>query len=466
MNASVSKAKEQVHHIFDEVRADIEHYFTQIWQCAELPCLEFESVRLLGEWLQKEGFTLERNLSGVPTAFAATWGQGGSTVGFFAEYDALPGVDNAATPYRKPLGNRAGHGCGHNHIGAANIGAAIVAKRYLERNNLPGSIRVIGCPAEEIVWGKVAVLERGGIGKPDVLLTSHGDYQNGAMSRPCQSVFSGEVRFYGDSGHAGISSQCSAMEALQTAMQSITRAQHEHFPDATIRSIIRRGGDCPTVVPSEAGIWFSTRSDVYSRAQDAYDFVMEVCGRVAEENNLGLKREYISASHGYLPNDTLGELLYRNMEIVGPPQWSAEDVAWQQELVKAVRPNGEFSLDRSIAYYQEGVDYYGQDDGEVSWHIPLGRVNWAVPEEVPIHHWSYTALSGHKAGFAGPLMASESLALAAVELFHDSNLIDLAKAELQQRNKGQIPAPPKVGAFDALAQTPELFWDGSWMDEM
>ncbi len=150
------------------------------------------------------------------------------------------------------------------------------------------------------------------------------------------------------------------------------------------------------------------------------------------------------------------------MELVGPPAWTEEDLDWQRQLAAAVNPQGGFTLDRDIDLYQQGQDSYGQDDGEVSWQIPLGRVNWAVPEEVPLHHWSYTALSGHPAGFAGPLMASETLALAAVELFTTPDIVESAKAELNQRRAKQSYSRASVGAYKSLTESPESFWDGSW----
>lgn len=454
----------RVRSLFKEVRPDIEHNFYEIWNNPELPGMEHHATDTLICWLEQEGFVVERKLCGIPTAFSAAWGQGEPVIGLLAEYDALPGVDNDATPFRSPLGKRAGHGCGHNHIGSANIGAAITAKRFLEETGGAGTVKVIGCPAEEILWGKVALLERGAFDEIDLLLTSHGDYQNGVMSRPSQAVWNGELRFKGATGHGGEINQSGALDALEVTMQTVTRLKADHFPDTIVRSVIRKGGDCPTVVPDETRLWFATRTSCFEKAKEVYNFIMDVARRVGDMCRLDVSCLYLSATHGYLPNDVIAETLYGNMEVVGPPMHSNEDLAWQRELVNAVRSSDAFTLDREIGLYKTGIDNYGQDDGEVSWHIPLGRVNWAFPKQVPLHHWAYTALSGHKAGFAGPLMASEVLGLTTIEVMENPEIVEAAKAELEVRRAGKAVPKPRVGAFKSLTENPESFWDASWVE--
>jgi aminobenzoyl-glutamate utilization protein B len=134
-----------------------------------------------------------------------------------------------------------------------------------------------------------------------------------------------------------------------------------------------------------------------------------------------------------------------------------------RSLVTACTPGAEMNLDKSVRYFDSGEDYYGQDDGEVSWRIPLGRVNWAYPAEVPIHHWGWTALSGHRASYPGPLLASRTLALAAVRLLTSPIVIDAAKAELKERVRGVELGEPRLGAREALIEDPQSFWDATWV---
>ena len=119
---------------------DIESMFAGIWEHPELPMMEYQAEAGLSAWLADHKFTVERGVCGIPTAFRAVWSNGeGPTLGLLAEYDALPGQGNLAEPRRAPDGHRAGHACGHNLIGAANVGAAIAVRHAMEALGLGGS---------------------------------------------------------------------------------------------------------------------------------------------------------------------------------------------------------------------------------------------------------------------------------------------------------------------------------------
>src|SRR5262245_45600084 len=163
-------------------RSEIESHILQLWQAPELPLMEAQAAGALAEWLRGRGFTVEPGVCGIPTAFAATFGRGeGPTIALLAEYDALPGQGNHAVAYRAPDGHRAGHACGHNQLGPAQVGAAVAARAVMESSGLTGRLVVLGCPAEELLRGKLALLDRGAFAGVDALLTSHADYQNGAL---------------------------------------------------------------------------------------------------------------------------------------------------------------------------------------------------------------------------------------------------------------------------------------------
>src|SRR5581483_3171711 len=249
------------------LRGEIERHFALIWEAAELPNMERISAAALADWLSREGFAVEYGAHGLPTAFVARWRCGtGPRVGLLAEYDALPGTGNKAVPRREPSGTRAGHACGHNQIGAANMGAAIAARRALAAAGIGGEIVAFGCPAEEIVWGKLALQRAGAFDGCDALLTSHADYQNGAISRPCQSVVSGEMVFTGVSGHGGSVRRQNALDAAELAVQSIERLRAHHFPDTSVEHVMRVAGHMPSVTPDEARLWFVTRHVEVDRA--------------------------------------------------------------------------------------------------------------------------------------------------------------------------------------------------------
>ena len=443
----------------------IRDYFRRIWSTPELPQMEFEASAMLATWLECNGFTVVRGVCGIPTAFKASYRQGeGPRVALLAEYDALPGTDNDATSYRQRLGHQAGHACGHNHIGAANVGAAIAARQAMIELELGGEIVVLGTPSEEITWGKIAMLDLGAFDGLDVLLTSHGDERNGVASQPCMSVANGELLFTGVSTHGGAPSKRNALDAVELAVQTVERLRAHHFPDTNVEHILRSAGNIPNVTPDETRLWFSVRQPSYERAKEVYDFIVGVCRQVTVMTGTDLKEQFISGTRGYLANHSLADVVYRNLQIVGPPAWSDDDIAWFRELAVHTAPDGQFTLPRDLGYFTDSCDFYGQDDGEASWRIPLARINWAIPSELPFHNWAVTAVSGHPAGEPGPLMASEALALATVDLLQDPQPIAKAKAELIERVAGRQLSPPAYGAFRTMTEEPERFWSADWIE--
>ncbi len=448
-----------------QVRGDVERHMRLMWEHPELPNMETLAAKHLSDWLEEAGFELERGACGVPTAFIARWRRGdGPRIAMLLEYDALPGTDNTAVSRREARGMRAGHACGHNQIGAANAGAAIAAKAAMEELGIGGEIVVFGCPSEEIVWGKVVMFERGAFDGMDAILTSHGDGRNGAASMPCKSVWSGEFVFMGEAGHGGRPPKNNALDAAELAVQSMERLRAHHFPDTSVEHVLRVGGHMPSVTTDEARVWLVVRHEDFDRAGEVYRFAADIFQRASDSAETTMREQFIASTRGYLPNHALGRMLQRNLEIVGPPRWSADDLAWMAELCGAIRPGGGFDLDHGLAFHTEGVDPYGQDDGEASWRIPLARANWAAPDQIPYHNWAYTALTGHIASDPGPLMASEALALATVDLCLDPAVIDVAKAELVERVGGATLTPARYGAFDTFTRNPESFWDSTWTE--
>ncbi len=218
----------------------------------------------------------------------------------------------------------------------------------------------------------------------------------------------------------------------------------------------------PSITPAEARLWLTVRHPSLERAGAVHRELAAIARAAAEMARTDVTEQLIAAARGYLPNDVLAGALDRNLRRVGPPAWTAADLAWMAELSRACDPGAPFELDRGLALHAEGCDPYGQDDGEASWRVPLGRVNWAIPRAVPLHHWGTTALSGSPAGLPGPLMASEALALTTVELLADPGLRAAARAELWRRVGDRLPAPPRFAGAETLAQRPEAFWAATW----
>ena len=447
-----------------KIKPKIETLFKEQWDDPELPGMEIKSYSRLANWLEENNFQVTHSPYNIPTAFIADSDPKvkGPTICILAEYDALPGLSLKNSPEKHY--KNAGHGCGHNHIGPANVGAAIAAANACKFLKIPGNIKVVGCPAEEILWGKIALFNNGAFSNIDCILTSHGDYQNGSISRPCQSVVSGELVFEGQSGHGGNLHENNALNAAEKTIFKVESELQKEFPNILFRHVIRQAGLIPTITPEECRVWYTTRGFDFIETQNAYEQIIATGKEVSSGLNIKFHQQFISETKGYLPNDTIGKKLFESLKLVGPPKWTSDDIKYMNKLVQKVAPGKKMSLDKDIQYYDENEDYFGQDDGEVSWRIPLGRINWAYPMEIPIHHWAWTELSGNKASNPGPLMASEAIALTSIHLLNNTEIIKIAKEELRLKTQNIKITKPKLGAFKTITTNPKSFWDGTWQE--
>ena len=192
-----------IERVVDERYAETVALASALWDFAEVGYREAQSSALLQRSLATEGFSVEAGVADIPTAFVASFGSGQPIIGILAEFDALPGITQAAVPERTPIETKtAAHACGHNLFGAGSVGAAIAARRWLEATGAPGTIRVYGTPAEEGGSGKVYMVRAGLFEDVDVVLHWHASDKNSAAGRTTLANRSARFRFHGLSAHA------------------------------------------------------------------------------------------------------------------------------------------------------------------------------------------------------------------------------------------------------------------------
>ena len=233
-----------------------------LWEFAEVGYQEEKSSALLQATLAAEGFDVQPGVAGMPTAFVASYGETGPVIAILAEFDALPGINQDATPQRSPIaGKGAGHACGHNLFGAGSVGAAIAVKHWLDATGSPGTVRLYGTPAEEGGSGKVYLVRAGLFDDVDIALHWHASGQNSAAARTTLANRSGKFRFRGVSAHAaGAPDKArSALDGVE-AFNYMTNLMREHVPQETrIHYVITAGGLAPNVVPDFAEVFYYLR---------------------------------------------------------------------------------------------------------------------------------------------------------------------------------------------------------------
>jgi len=306
-----------------------------IWGYAELGFQETKSSQELITMLKNEGFTIASGVSEMPTAFTATYGSGGPVIGILAEFDALPGLSQDSVPYKKPLlDGRPGQGCGHNLFGAASSAAAIALKEWLVKNKRPGTVRLIGTPAEEGGGAKVYMVRDGLFKDVDAVLHWHPSSTNDASPESCMAIKQTLFRFYGRSAHAAAAPEKgrSALDAVES-MNYMVNMMREHVPsDARIHYVITKGGLAANVVPDFAEVEYMVRHPDARQLAEIWDRVVKCADGAATGTETTMKYEIISGSYNLLPNETLARLMYNNLKTVGGVYYSPAEVEFAKKL--------------------------------------------------------------------------------------------------------------------------------------
>ena len=406
-----------------------------IWGFAEVGYQESRSSALLQKQLQAAGFTVTPGVAGMPTAFVATYKSGtGPVIAILAEYDALPGLAQTATPVRSVIANQvAGHACGHNVFGAASVAAAIVVRDWLKANGVAGEIRVYGTPAEEGGSGKVYLVRAGLFDDVSATLHWHPGDSNGVSVGKSQANISGKFRFHGVSSHASAAPDKgrSALDGVEI-MNVATNYLREHVPIGTrIHYVTTNGGDAPNVVPDFAESYYYVRHTDPAVVKSVMERVKKAAEGAAIATGTTVDFEATGGVYSMLGNDILAGVMHRNLAAVGGVKWSAEESRWADAIAPTLptkRPLASVAEIRPIS----GGDGGGSTDvSDISWVTPtvgMSAATW-VPG-TPAHSWQAVAASGMSIGAKGGVVAAKALALTAADLLRSPDLLAAARAEL------------------------------------
>lgn len=167
-------SKQTVLNWIDQNKSELIELSDAIWDYAEAGFQESQSADAQIAILEKYGFTVEKGVAGMPTAFVASYGSGHPVIGLLGEYDALPGLSQKVQHEKEAARPGApGHGCGHNLLGVAAVGGAIATRIAMEQQGIKGTLRYYGCPAEELLAGKVYMVREGLFNDVDISMTWH-----------------------------------------------------------------------------------------------------------------------------------------------------------------------------------------------------------------------------------------------------------------------------------------------------
>ncbi|MGX1669412.1 M20 family metallopeptidase [Streptomyces sp. NPDC055400] len=352
---------------------------------------EFHACQLLCEQLKQHGFEVRSPVAGLETAFLGVHetGSPGPTVAVFCEYDALPGI---------------GHGCGHNIIAAAGLGAGLLLKSLLEQDSsLGGRLLVVGSPGEEGGGGKVPLIDDGILDGVDAAVMLHPSGENLAAMRTLSRA-SMNVTFTGRAAHAAVSPHTgiNALDAAVLTYNAIGLLRQQVTPDTRIHAIIKEGGEAHNIIPERAVVELSVRCEDPRVLLEDLRPRVENCARGA----------------------ALATGVDIHIEHPDPPYLSIQPNPVLERLVDdAYR-----ALGRTTEPHRAEVYPGSTDMGNVSQVVPSIHPNIEIVPGLTMHSRTATDLAGGEHGDQAVLDGALMLAMTGSALFRSADVVTEVKS--------------------------------------
>ncbi|MEN8798038.1 MAG: amidohydrolase [Flavobacteriaceae bacterium] len=447
--------KKAIINSIDGHRQELIQLSDAIWAHAETAFQEAESSKMLADYAEANGFKVERGVAGMPTAFVATYGSGKPVIGILGEFDALPGISQKAQPTKEPLNKgAAGHGCGHNLFGTASLAAAIAVKELIDQGEISGTIKFFGTPAEEKFFGKIWMVEAGLWDGVDVNISWHPGASTEADVQSTLALVDFKVEFYGQAAHASADpwNGRSASDALELYTTGINYYREHIKPSTRIHYHIQDGGQVVNVVPDYSKIWVRVRDPKRSEMMPVYERVKEMAEGAAIMANVDYKISLISGIYEVLVNRSGGEVMQRNLELLGPITYDEQETTFAKKI-QEITGKPQVGMDSQIRPLEDTKEDPGggsTDVGDVSWNVP--NINLSVttaPKDTPWHSWAVVACGGMSIGHKGMVYAAKAMSMTMLDLYENPKMVENIKAEFvknkgSQQYEAMIDGPPPI----------------------
>ncbi|NKB43873.1 MAG: amidohydrolase [Alphaproteobacteria bacterium] len=424
-----------------------------IWSYAEIGLAENKSSKELQDLLIDNGFSVESGVAGMPTAFVATYGDSGPVIGILAEFDALPGVSQAASPVPTLGPNpEAGHACGHSVFGVGSTGAALAIKELIAAGAFEGTIKLYGTPAEETGIGKVYMLRAGYFKDDDVILNWHPSDRNRASYGNTKAIANVKFKFRGSAAHASAMpwSGRSALDGVELMSAGVNYMREHIKPDARIHYVITKGGGQPNVVPPEAEVWYYIRADTFEDVTGYFEWIKEIAEAAAKMSRTELEAvEIQSEIHEMITVRALSEQTYKNLSTIGAPRWEEQELAFarttqlefQDPFGRAIGDDDTPALHTTIQPLADEPTpaRASTDVGDISWFVPIGGLGVAsYGYGLPTHSWPVVAATGTTIGTKALVTAAKTITATAIDLYTDPAFMERVKADWR-KSRGDAP---------------------------
>ncbi|WP_419896504.1 M20 family metallopeptidase [Roseomonas sp. USHLN139] len=447
---------QEIWRLVEDHQDDLIGLSDRVWEMPELAYAEHRSAAEHRRMLEEKGFRITDNVAGIPTALMGEAGEDGPVIAILGEYDALPGLSQeAGIAEHRPVEGQggAGHGCGHNLLGAGALLAATAVKDFLAKNGLKGRVRYYGCPAEEGGAAKAFMVRDGAFKDVDIAISWHpapfAAVNEAKSLANCRIDFS----FVGRSSHAAAAPHLgrSALDAVEL-MNVGVNYMREHMPsDARIHyAYLDAGGIAPNVVQGTAKVRYLIRATDLPGLQQLITRVRKIADGAALMTETTVTTKTVSAVSNLLGNTPLERSMQDQLERLGPPPFDEADRALAAEFQKTLSDEDIASAfrrmgvpvrrgvplaDEIIPLEAKGAAMVGSTDvGDVSWVVPTVQARGATYAiGTPGHSWQLTAQGKSALAHKGMVHVAKVMAGVAVDALQDPQLIAKAKADLAAR---------------------------------
>ena len=448
-----SEAADEIEKMGKQIQVMVDKVFS----FAELGFQEYETSKYITGVLRENGFEVEEGISGIPTAWRATWGAGKPVIALGSDVDCIPKASQKpGVAYHDPLVSGApGHGEGHNSGVPLVVASAIVLKKIMEREKIPGTLMVWPGIAEEQIGAKAYYSRDGLFENVDACIFTHVSNNMSVSWGPATGtgLVSVQFSFEGEAAHgAGAPWRGrSALDAVEL-MNIGWNFKREHLhPLQRSHYVIVDGGDQPNVVPSKASVWYYFRQITYPEIQQLYDYGVDIANGAALMTGTTMTHRILGSAWPRHFNKPIAEVTYENIKKIGLPTWDEKDNTLAKALQKEV---GSEEKGLAVELSEFGnppaspVSGGSDDIGDVSWTVPT--ITLRYPANIPGlqgHHWSNAVTMATPIAHKGVTAGSKVVALTVLDLLLKPELLKSAKDYFNIQTK-DLKYQPFIGKDD------------------
>ena len=402
---------------------------------------EYETAKFLKATLEQIGLTVKVGGAGLPTNVWAKWGSGKPVIAIATEMDSLPeGSQTPGSIPRKPLVEGApGNMEGHNVNAAVAVGAAHAVKKAMEQFKIPGTIVVSIGPAEEQVMSRPYLVRDGYFKDVDAAIITHiADGSATGYGLLNYALIGAKFTFKGRTAHGAVNpwDAKDAVDAVELMDIGFDKLREHLRPTYRGHRAITIGGIQPNIIPDVGQIWWFIRDANGPWAKENFDKLVNIGRGAAMMTGTTMEMEPFGAAWPQLGNKAIAEAVQKNIEMVGMPGWTDDEIKFAKELQKSIGIKEEGLPTKVSPLRAESQSTSSNDIGDITWVVPTGMVRFpSAVLGVRAHHWTAGITPTMSIAHKGAVVGAKVIAASVLDLMTSPELLAAAKKQFDEDTK-------------------------------